>query len=225
MPIRIAGQEVSLDEALRILGGYPAKTLREYDGRALDAPEAWRKFTEEDVTAVRVIERRAVHDPVAQAILAADLPWEEVPDREVDLADQDETSQDYEQLAQFFRVLDRLPGVGSAVATKFMYLKWPAATIIQDSLLMDMYADPAHAKYLKLREQGRLPAVAEEAGWTHLYALAVRDDLLANHESGALDELRSGIGMDVDEERAAVLSRVSDVRLLDILTWSLAQRS
>lgn len=224
MSIRIAGREMRLDEAARILGGYRAKTLREYDGRALEAPADWRKFTDDDVAAVRVIERRAVHDAVAQAILTAELPWEDVPSRDVDLADQDETSEDYEQLSQFYRVLDRLHGVGSAVATKFMYLKWPAATIIQDSLLMGLYADPAHAKYLTLRQKGRLPAVAEEAGWTHLYALAVRDDLLSNRESGALEDLRSRIETDVDEELGKVLTRLSDVRILDILTWSLAKR-
>ena len=195
---------------------YPIDTLNRYDGRAL-RPNPADGFSESDILAARVIERRALREEVGKRILAADLPWNATPPSSVDIEDLTPGSVAYEQLSDFYSELTSILGVGPAIASKLMYLKWPAATPITDGLIRDLYEESAKQCYRNLLDEGQLPSILRRMGWTRLYTLAIRDDVLANRESGALDSLRGRIR---DSGHAAVLAEVSDTRLLDIVAWS-----
>lgn len=218
--MHIAGMSIDIDHAASLLGSYPQGTLRQYDGRAISQPDHWRSFSQEDIDAVRVIERRALNgDEVAARILEADLDWQSTPDREIDIASVEPHSHAYDQLSRFFVSLTDLHRVGQAIASKLMYLKWPAATPIQDSFLMDVYGDEARAVRNELAEAQGLPAVAEERGWQHLFLEAVRRDVVRNRESGAFESLRQSLTA-AQELPADIIERLSDVRLLDMVAWA-----
>ena len=224
MNLTIAGRALTGSEATAMLGVYAHNhyaTLDRYDGRAQEQPARWRTFTTDDIKAAKVIEVRAIRSEVADGILACDLPWDDVPERSVDLADVGPTAYAYEQLARFYVALRQVHGVGPAVATKMMYLRWPAATPIEDSLLRDLYEEQAAAKYQALRAGDELPSVVRELRWRRLYSFAVRDDLIANRASGALDLLRSNLETMLPADDVARTRTLSDCRLLDILAWSL----
>ena len=224
MHLTIAGTTVPIERAVGLVSGYATehpRTLTVYDGRAHGAIREWRKYTPADIEAARVIERRAITQKVAETVLVADLPWAEVPKRTIDLEDVGPDSRSYAQLSRFYVALRSIDGVGPAVATKLMYLRWPAATPIQDSLLEALYREAAAAKYAELRATGTLPPVVTDNGWRRLYLLAVRDDLLAARESGALARLREDLGDVLAADAGAKVEALSDCRLIDILAWSL----
>ncbi len=138
--VRVAGRRrTSIRAACTALAGYPLGTLRTYDHRALHPAVRWRGFSNADITATRVIERRALRDSVARGVLAARLPWKGTPDRHIDISELRPDSDAYESLCHFWDVLIAVDGVGPAIASKLKYLKWPRATIIQDSLVRSEY--------------------------------------------------------------------------------------
>lgn len=226
MRLTVAGNPLTTERAVNIIGSYArnhVKTLDNYDGRAYEPVRRWRAFVMEDIEAAKVIERGAIHPRVADAVLEADLPWEDVPGRDVDLGDLSPKTRAYGQLTRFYLELKSIRGVGPAVATKMMYLRWPAATPIQDSLLADIYRDQATAKYAELRTAGALPPIVIENRWRRLYTLAVRDDLLAARASGAMVALRDGIITRLGDDAVQAVRLLSDCRLIDILAWSLSK--
>lgn len=219
MPLQLADKNITIADAVARLPDYPFKTLTLYDGHSPGPRRHWRQYTTDDIDAARIIERRAIRDDVAERILSAELPWDKVPSRSLDIEDVSPDSRAYDQLARFYLALTALHGVGQAIASKMMYLRWPGATPIQDGLLTKLYRTAARNKYQDLRRSGSLPEVAGDVGWTRLYMFAVRDDVISNRRSGQLDALRQKVQQDLDSERAQLLVDLPDCRLLDAVAW------
>lgn len=216
--MRIADRTVSPDRAVTLLADYPRKTLKKYDGRANEELDDWRSFTTADIEATKVIEQRALHPKVAKRILAADLDWDELPPRTTDIADVTPSSPAYDQLSRLYVQLTDIHGVGPAIASKLMYLRWPSAMPIQDSFLSDVYHRRATQVADDLRRQADLPPIAVEQGWRRLYMEAVREDVVANRESGAFAAMREAIHTADGPSR--LLLDLSDLRLLDVVMWA-----
>lgn len=111
---------------------------------------------------------------------------------------------------QALSVFDKYPtaGVRLGKVSKVLHLKRPHLFPILDSRVVSAYrevAEKAAARY-----PGR--------GYRRMYWAAVRDDVVAPANVAALASLRDLLRGHTDE-RAGRLAGLSDVRLLDILTW------
>jgi hypothetical protein len=115
----------------------------------------------------------------------------------------------YDQaLAVFNRLLT--PGIRFAKLSKILHLKRPRLFPILDSRVLRAYRRTAAETAIRYR--------TERPGFQLLYWAAVRDDVIASGNIAALAALRELLHQDADSrvQRAAMLT---DVRLLDILTW------
>jgi hypothetical protein len=108
-------------------------------------------------------------------------------------------------LYQHFRS-DAPRNVNMAKISKVLHLKRPALVPLLDSHL--------ERKYRRLARQAALGYPAR--GYGRLYWAVVRDDLLLNRNS--LTALRSRFAED-DREAVRRLAELTDLRMLDILTW------
>lgn len=208
---------ISVARAANLASRYPSRTLTHYDGRALGPTSRQNSFSAEDIEATRVIERRALHDAVAERVLAADLPWASQPAHDFDIEDFRVDGPEYEQVCRFYLALTSLHGVGPAIATKLMYLKWPGCTAITDSVVRSHYADAALNVTAMLATDPGLNPAADERGWTRLFTFVVQDDVRANRASGAYNALRNLLA---SNEVAPELLELGDCRLQDVLVWS-----
>lgn len=111
----------------------------------------------------------------------------------------------YEAMDRLFKLMTDVPGVGWAKASKILHFKRPHLYPILDSRLVDMYQGPA--------------ALAAQAypgrGFTSMYWAAIRMDVMANRS--ALRELRATL---LTQAQLVRLADLSDVRMLDIFSWS-----
>lgn len=114
-------------------------------------------------------------------------------------------------------------GVSFAKVHKVVHLVRPSVFPILDSRLRSTYWTRQKA----LSDAGRLPG---RDNWRRRTWIAIGEDLIAARADGALTTLREAIASharrdsnsepDADAlERADLLAGVSDLRLLDILTW------
>ena len=116
----------------------------------------------------------------------------------------------YDQLEAFYRHFekDAPRQVARSKISKVLHIKRPAAFPILDSKVTDVYlryAEQAVERYPRLKYQ-------KAAYW-----VAIRDDLITNTESEALSQLRAALGN--DGTLGANLHHLTDLRLLDMLTW------
>lgn len=116
----------------------------------------------------------------------------------------------YDQLEAFYRHFenDAPPRVALSKISKVLHIKRPAAFPILDSKVTAVYqrnAEQAVERYPRLNYR-------KAAYW-----VAIRDDLITNTESEALAQLRAALGH--EGTLGANLSRITDLRLLDMLTW------
>lgn len=154
---------------------------------------------------------------MAAAVLASKLPWDGTPPPTTDVESLRPDGDTYSALCRFWAALKEVPGVGDAVASKLMYLRWPRATIILDSLVRDHYAAFAQKVGAEIRAVGSL--VPEARDWRRLYTFAFQRDVAENRQRGAFDELREQLrAAHPDVGPGPQLAELPDLRLLDIIT-------
>ncbi len=200
-----------VDDPLSVLTGYAhryGKTLRIYDYAGPGDPLV---LTMEEIVRTRVIASRISHAEARWLLRRSeDTPWSAVPaDADLGTADPDEDGSTYGPMLQLWRHFygERPSGFSVAKLSKVLYLKRPALYPILDSRLMRRYRRPA-------RRHGQArPNLGRYQYWT-----AIRDDLIANTESGALAQVREQLVASSDPAVQAMYG-LTDLRLLDVCTW------
>jgi hypothetical protein len=208
MSVTIAG-EVLPDpfERLAAYAGRYSATLVHYDLAAQNDSFA---LSPDEVRRTRKIASR-ISDRERDWFLerGQSAPWAHT-DPSADLGDADPGHEGglYDRanaLYQHFRT-DAPRNVNMAKISKVLHLKRPALIPLLDSHL--------ERRYRRLARQAALRYPAR--GYSRLYWAAIRDDLLLNRDS--ITALRSRLAED-DREAVRRLIQLSDLRVLDILTW------
>jgi hypothetical protein len=208
--VSVAGQEIADPIwVLRVYCQRQGRALRAYDLARSGAPDT---VSLEDVVRTRVIASRISHKEAAWFIeRAVQAPWSVVPchARLVD-ADPMVVGGAYDDaLALYNHFADAAPvQVRGGKIHKLLHLKRPHLYPILDSRLRHTYRAKARLASVQLAQHGRLKGSA--------YWAAIREDLLANASS--LCQLREQFARDSE---LGLLVGLSDLRLLDILAWSL----
>ncbi|NYI88770.1 hypothetical protein HNR02_002093 [Amycolatopsis endophytica] len=203
----VADRTITLDDAIAVLERYPEATPPRYD---LPGPGDPYTLSPAEVVRTRVVRSRISTEEMSWFIeRALDAPW--VPP-ESDLRDADpaERSGLYADMTALYRhFMDARPrGVSHAKVSKVLHVKRPSLFPILDQHVFTAYRVPA-----RLQAQ-RYP----QWGYRSMTWAAVREDLLAATMSGALERLRTAITLHA-QERVLRLAGVTDLRLLDMLTW------
>lgn len=206
--ITIAGEPV--DDPFERLAAYASRysrTLRLYDLAAQGDPNV---LTAEEVERTRVIASRISHRERDWFVERAEgAPWTALaPD--ADLADADPDADDgvyvrANALFEFFRT-DAPRGVNLAKTSKVLHLKRPSLIPLLDSHL--------ERRYRRLARQAALRHPAY--GHRRMYWAAIRDDLALNRESIAALKQKCAAH---EREEVQQVSRLTDLRVMDILTW------
>ncbi|SNT55816.1 hypothetical protein SAMN05421812_109277 [Asanoa hainanensis] len=210
-PIEVAGWKVL--EPLAVVAAYcrdQATTLRRYDGLA----GVQETLTPEVVRASWLLNSRISY---AQQRWLLDrspgAPWHDVAagtqlrdaDPEVAGGDYDKAERLY---AHFYR--DRPRGIDHAKISKCLHLTRPGLFPILDRRMLQLYHQPARTAARDLEDVRRDKRPVRRAYWA-----AIRRDLLQAED--ALAALRAALRDTGDG------GELSDVRLLDILAWSVAR--
>lgn len=213
LTVEIAGQQVT--DPLAVLTHYASTygtTLRRFDLTGIGNPN---QLTLDEVERTRIVASR-ISRREAEWFLdqAQRAPWSTV-DPGLSLADLDPdadlaTYRAAEALYRHFR--DAAPrGVAMAKISKVLHIKRPALVPILDTRLCRAYRRMAAAA------ADSYPAVRGTA--RYLYWLAVRQDVINKDNLVALSQLRRDLA-EHGNELVRKMSTLSDVRLLDMLTWS-----
>lgn len=211
--LTIAGRQV--EDARTVLLQYATQhpgTLRRYDLPGIGKPN---ELTRDEIVRTRVIASRISEAQADRlATLAHTAPWQDVPTN-ADLRDADPQCTDglYAgalALYDHFRI-GAGPGINVAKISKALHIKRPNLYPILDSHLLRAYRPAAKAAGA---------AYAETWGPNRqLYWAAIRLDLLNSTNAAALAEVRAKLRADASEH-AKLLAPLTDLRLLDIMTWT-----
>lgn len=209
--VRLRIADTWVDDPLSVLTDYARdlwKTLRVYDYAGSGDPAV---LTKEEIARTRVIASRISHAEARWLLRRSEgAAWSAVAaDADLRHADPDDEGSAYWPALDLWRHLygDRPSGFSTAKLHKVLHLKRPALYPILDGRLVRRYRRLA-------RRQGQArPDLGRYQYWP-----AIREDLIANTESGALAELREQISASSDPAVKA-MSRLTDLRLLDICTW------
>jgi hypothetical protein len=205
--IVIAGRERSVADCANALRQYPGRTITRYD---LPGPGDPTTLTRDEVGRTHAVYSRISEQQLRWFVArATSAPW---PPADADLRAAEPNIRNglYDQLEALYRHFehDAPSQVGRSKISKVLHIKRPAAYPILDSKVTDVYlryAERAVERYPRLNYQ-------KAAYW-----VPIRDDLITNTESDALAQLRAALG---DQGTlGANLNRITDLRLLDMLTW------
>ncbi|WP_064257625.1 DUF6308 family protein, partial [Rhodococcus sp. HS-D2] len=143
---------------------------------------------------------------------ALDAPWEAVPiDAQLVDADPNISGELYDRagaLYDHFRTAARRH-VRVAKISKVLHLKRPGLFPILDSKVMAFYRHHARAAAARYPHRG-----TQKMFWA-----AIRDDVCTNLDNGALPLFRRRLEQSETEQVRRIAS-LTDVRLLDLLTWA-----
>lgn len=203
--IVIASETLTIDAALKRLEKYPPATPARYD-----YPGPGEAST---ITADEIRRTRAVNSRISAAegdwfiSLARTAPWTWV-DGDLRDADPGVCGGLYDSMLHLYdHFAATAPrGVNTAKVSKVLHLKRPTQFPILDRRLVRTYGEPA------AREAARYA----RRGYRRLYWAAIRRDLIES--SPPLADLRMRIAGHT-AARVRELQAVSDLRLLDMLTW------
>ena len=215
--LRICGQIVGDPMAMwrAYARDYP-RTIRDYDlsdpgdPGALTAAEAWRS---------RIINSRLTHAERDKLVSrATDAPWASVP-AYADLANADPAVPDglFASAARLYWAFtwpERIPGVARAKVHKVLHSKRPGLYPILDDRLVRLYGPRVSAWPERLHYLEGVTATDSPPYWA-----AFRDDLVANHD--ALERYRVQLAED-DSETVRLMSKLTRLRLQDIIAWAIA---
>ncbi|WP_230313546.1 DUF6308 family protein [Nakamurella alba] len=218
----VAGQDLSIEECVARLHKYAIENHRaveEYDD-LVGGP--LRSISPEQVRATRRMSSRisqAEVDWFVDRAAETGTPWIEGADSDLVDADPAVHGGLYDHALDLF---DWFAGtgkmkIGTAKVSKVLYLKYPALFPILDSRLSRLYRAEAERSADRYRDQGR--------DYRRMYWSAIRDDVIANRATGALDDARQRLRTaadsgDAHSDRILRLTRLSDLRLLDVLAWT-----
>ncbi|UZF48496.1 DUF6308 family protein [Rhodococcus rhodochrous] len=208
----IAGRSIDIDTAVATAHAYPAVTVARYD---LPGPGALKEITADEIARTHKVSSRISHAQRDWFIRnAVDAPWAAVP-MEAQLVDADPHVNDglydrAEALYDHFRTAAPRH-VGVAKISKVLHLKRPGLFPILDSKVMAFYRLHARAAAARYPHRGKRA----------MYWAAIRDDVCANLDSGALPLFRRRLEQS-EAEQVRRIASLSDVRLLDLLTWAVA---
>lgn len=208
----IAGRSIDIDTAIATAHAYPAVTVTRYD---LPGPGPAAAITADEIARTHKVRSRISHAQRDWFIRTAlDAPWAAVPTA-AQLIDADpnlggELYDRAEALYDHFRTAAPRH-VGVAKISKVLHLKRPGLFPILDSKVMTFYRHHARAAAARYPHLGR----------REMYWAAIRDDLCTNLDSGALMMFRRRLAQS-ETEQVRRLASLTDVRLLDLLTWAVA---
>jgi hypothetical protein len=203
--IVIAGRVLSMDECIDKLRRYPRRTLSRYD---LPGPGAPKGLTRDEIVRTRAVSSRISDVEVGWFLKRAeDAPWPSPEADDLRQADPATAGGPYDELVSFYsHFSDQAPhGIAMAKISKVLHVKRPAAYPILDKRITSIYRDAA-AQAARRYPQRR---------YRRAYWAAIRDDLIAN--TCALEALR--VALEDAFETGRNLTSVTDLRLLDMLTW------
>ncbi|UVT27699.1 DUF6308 family protein (plasmid) [Rhodococcus pyridinivorans] len=208
----IAGRNIDIDTAVATAHAYPAMTVAHYD---LPGPGPAAVITADEIARTHKVRSRISHAQRDWFIRSAvDAPWAAVPTA-AQLIDADpnisgELYDHAEALYDHFRTAAPRH-VGVAKISKVLHLKRPGLFPILDSKVMAFYRPHARAAAARYPHRGRRA----------MFWAAIRDDVCTNLDSGALSLFRHRLAQS-ESEQARRLASLTDVRLLDLLTWAVA---
>jgi hypothetical protein len=108
----------------------------------------------------------------------------------------------------------KLPRVSRGKVHKILYVMRPQFFPIVDSRLATLYRKPARVWARKLADAGLSRGFAGPSYWA-----AIRDDLLQN--ATVIGNIRTAINGIDEGIHTETLAHLSDVRILDMLAWSI----
>ncbi|ETT28836.1 hypothetical protein RAJCM14343_5320 [Rhodococcus aetherivorans] len=208
----LAGRSLDIDTAVAKAHAYPKVTVARYD---MPGPGPGDAITADDIARTHKVRSRISHAQRDWFLrTAVDAPWAAVPGeaRLVD-ADPNVTGGLYdgaEALYEYFRTAAPRQ-VGVAKISKVLHLKRPGLFPILDSKVMACYRPQARVAATRYPHRGRRA----------MFWAAIRDDLCANLDSGALPLFRRCLAQS-ESEQVRRIATLTDVRLLDLLTWAIA---
>lgn len=205
--LQVAGRTVPIHEAMEATQTYPTGTIKWYDC-AGDAspPEPTPGVALEDLGRLALIEPRLSGND-ANGLLEFQ-PTSGWPVGQLDLRDEASAfgGAAYGTMSALWADLTGRRGIGRAKASKILHLKQPAFVPILDRFVRNLYDETARS----FSDDGKTP----------LFWAAIRRDLIAS--TSALAELRAHLDeADPHERRVRALT---DLRLFDIVMWSVAKR-
>jgi hypothetical protein len=184
-----------------------AGTLTKYDFRDKGDPDT---LTADEIWATRIIHSRitrAEQSELEKRSRSWRADWAAVaPTARLEDADPAINGGPYDTMQELYSHFTDVPGVSWAKASKMLHFKRPHLFPILDSRLMSIYRAAATAAAEEY----------EERGFRRMYWAAIRNDLIANKDGLAM--LRQDLA-NHDAEHYS-LSELSDLRILDILSWS-----
>jgi Family of unknown function (DUF6308) len=208
--VTIAGRIVQdpLSQLVAYAGGH-SQTVRRYDlGGSGPGP-----VTTADIVRTRLINSRIGDSEgrhLVRAAAASTALLEAIPPN-ADLRDADPAVSGglYDQALTVFDGL-LAPKIRLSKVSKVLHLKRPALFPILDSRIVRVYRQQAATAAVRYRKYGRT--------YRRMYWAAIRDDVVAPENVAALAALRAALHQDADEG-VRLVGELSDLRLLDILTW------
>jgi len=190
-----------------------ARTVRRYDMTAGTYPAV----NAELIAATRVLSSRISFDQEEWFIeRAADAPWHLVPiDADLSAADPCAIGGLYDHASALFaHFRNAAPsGVKAAKIYKVLHLMRPQLYPILDSRLARRYERPARSAAAAVNGCRTDLPPSKYAYWA-----AIRRDLLEN--ATALSAIRTNLRANEGSANGAVVDRLTNLRLLDILTWA-----
>ncbi len=206
----IAGHSIDIDTAIAKAHGYPAVTVARYD---LPGPGPAESITADEIARTHKVRSRISHAQRDWFIrTAVDAPWAVPIDAQLVNADPNIRGELYdraEALYDHFRTAAPRH-VGVAKISKVLHLKRPGLFPILDSKVMAFYRHHARAAAARYPHRGR-----QKMFWA-----AIRDDVFTNLDSGALPLFRRRLEQS-ETEQVRRIATLTDVRLLDLLTWAI----
>ncbi|UGQ41226.1 DUF6308 family protein [Rhodococcus aetherivorans] len=208
----LAGRSIGVQAALAQAHAYPKVTVARYD---LPGPGPVDAITADDIARTHKVRSRISHaqrDWFVRTALGA--PWAAVPaDARLVDADPNISGDLYdgaEALYEYFRTAAPRQ-VGVAKISKVLHLKRPGLFPILDAKVMAVYRSQARAAATRYPHRDRRA----------MFWATIRDDVCANLDSGALPLFRRRLAQS-ETEHVRRIAALTDVRLLDLLTWAIA---
>ena len=201
----IADNNLDLDSAITAFRNYRLKTVNKYD---LLGPGDPFTITRDEVARTRAVSSRlsnAAGDWFIEKAKTSPWPPSGADLREADPGVRGHLYDEMTACYEHFRK-DKPRGVNNAKISKLLHIKRPSVFPILDSEVTACYRLAAR------NAAQRYP----DRGYKKMHWAAIRDDLIANTQSGALAALRDRLSKSPELQ---IYTQLTDLRLLDILTW------
>jgi len=219
----LAGKAVRAQDVAAALLAYPVKTLRYYDNGDDQDPDDEGPVREavlmSDIGRMCVIEPSlSGADVVALVEAGRDAPFDAVaPDDRLEFADPEEAGGLYDRANDLYQHFFKIDGIKSAKASKLLHLHRPQLYPILDRWVKALYREAA--------DEAAKASTTRSPNGEPMFWAAIREDLIVN--SGSLLDLRHWCAEQhgAATARWSLLGGLTDLRLLDVLAWSVARTS